>query len=282
MLVLSHRDPAQVNRLTTRLLQGPQTRVLVHHDPRGPALRLPHHERVLTVPDAGPCDWGRPNLAMAVFAGLRSAVQQVPDLEWVLVVSGQDYPCLPMPTIEAELAASSLDATLRWFRADADPSQDVHPWQASTRRRYLRRLRVPGSHRSMPFPRRHPFGQGTNLYVGDMWPNLRRPAVDHLLAQLESRRDLVRYFRRAPVPDEGLLPTLLLNDAQLAVGNERRRFIRWVHGEPHPKTLDLADLSDIRASGDWFARKVDPQHSAALLDSLDSLDALQDTSTTVD
>ena len=270
--VLSHRDPPLLRRLVERVLEGPGTVALVHHDPRGPVPDLPRDGRVLLVPDPQPCDWGRPALAQAMMRCVDVAAAAVPDLSWFLLVSGQDYPARPMVQIEADLHASGCDASLRWFRVDGDPVQDVHPWQAVTRRRYLKRARLPGTHRSVPVPRRHPFHGGTGLYVGDMWVNLGARAVEHLLAQRTRLAAVERYLLRCSIPDEALLPTLLLNDAEhLTVVGNRRRYIRWTEGDAHPAFLDDADAPAVRASGDYFARKVDSVGTAALLDRLDAL-----------
>ena len=269
--VLSHRDPPLLRRLVERVLEGERSVVLVHHDPRGPAPDLPRDDRVLLVPDPQPCDWGRIDLARAMLRCVEHAAQTVPDLSWFLLVSGQDYPCRAMTSIEAELAASPYDAYLRWFRVDDDPREDVHPWQARTRDRYLHRLRVPFTRRHVPFPRRPPFGGATALYVGDTWPNLGARAVEHLLAQGALRRRVEPYLRWCSSPDEALLPTLLLNGAQgLRVADDRKRWIRWVEGEAHPRLLEPQDVPALVASGDFFARKVDSVRTPEVLDLLDA------------
>ncbi len=268
--VLSHKDPPLVQRLVARILEGDHTVALVHHDPRGEPVGLEPSDRVRLVPNPQPCDWGRMNLAEAMFRCADEARRQVPDLSWFLLVSGQDYPAQPLRETEAHLATVQADALLRFFEVPGDPSADVVPWQARCRARYLHRLRIPGNRRSVPFPRRHPFHDGTRLYIGDMWANLARPAVDHVLDQYARQSRLRRYLRWCSVPDEALLPTLLINDAdQLRIVSERRRFIRWREGEPHPDVLTEADLDAVRGSGDYFARKVDPVASAALMDRLD-------------
>ena len=268
--VLSHKDPHQVRRLVERVLEGQHTVVAVHHDPRGPELDLREDDRVRLVPDPQPGEWGRMGLALAMLRCVDFAATAVPDLSWFLLVSGQDYPCRPMRDIEAELAATPHDAFLRHFRSDGNPADDVHPWQARTRTRYLKRRRLPGSRRSAPFPRRHPFRDGTHLYVGDMWVNLGADALRHLRAQRHRLARVERYLSTCSVPDEALLPTLLLNDADhLDVVNDRKRYIRWIEGNPHPEMLTLADVEPAVTSGDFFARKVDPHTTADVLDELD-------------
>jgi hypothetical protein len=269
--VLSHRDPALLHRLVGRILEGDDTIALVHHDPRGEPHGLTPSDRVLLVPDPQPCDWGRINLAQAMLRCLRVGLDAVPDLEWLLLTSGQDYPAQHLRLTEQDLATVEADALLRWFPVPDDPTDDEHPWQARCRQRYLRRMRIPGDHRSVPFPRRHPFRNGTELYIGDMWVNLRASAVRHVLEQRERLRRVESYLARCSVPDEALLPTLLLNDAQhLRILPERRRYIRWVEGRPNPELLTAEDVVAMDGSGDYFARKVDSVRTPEVLDLLDA------------
>jgi hypothetical protein len=266
--VLSHRDPPLLRRLVDRILEGDNTVALVHHDPRGVPHGLTPHERLVLVPDAQPCDWGRMNLAEAMLRCLRAGLDAFPDLEWILLTSGQDYPAQHLRRTEADLARVQADALLRWFPVPADPSDDVLPWQARCRRRYLHRMRIPGDHRSVPFPRRSPFRNGTDLYIG---ANLRAQAVHHVLEQRQRLARVESYLSRCSVPDEALLPTLLLNDADhLRILPERRRYIRWVEGRPNPELLTVEDVAAMEGAGDYFARKVDSDGTPEVLDLLDA------------
>ncbi len=270
--VLSHRDPPLLQRLVGRILEGENTVALVHHDPRGEPHGLTPNDRLVVVPNAQPCDWGRMNLAQAVLRCLQAGLDAVPDLEWLLLTSGQDYPAQHLRLTERDLATQDADALLRWFPVPDDPTQDEHPWQTRCRGRYLQRLRIPGDHRSVPFPRRHPFHNGTDLFIGDMWANLRAPAVHHVLEQRARLQHVERYLSRCSVPDEALLPTLLLNDADhLRIVPERRRYIRWVEGRPNPELLTPDDVAAMGGRGDYFARKVDTIRTPGVLDLLDEL-----------
>jgi hypothetical protein len=113
-----------------------------------------------------------------------------------------------------------------------------------------------------------------------MWVNLGADAVRHLRAQRHRLAHVERYLATCSVPDEALLPSLLLNDAEhLDVVNDRKRYIRWIEGSKHPEMLTMADVQPAVTSGDFFARKVDPQASADVLDELDRLHSGQEPST---
>jgi hypothetical protein len=110
-----------------------------------------------------------------------------------------------------------------------------------------------------------------------MWVNLGAAAVRHVLEQRHRLRPVERYLLRCKIPDEALLPTLLLNDAgHLQVSGERKRYIRWTEGDAHPAYLEAAEAEAVRGSGDFFARKVDTALTGDLLDRLDRLGVARD------
>lgn len=270
VVMLTHRDPPLVRRIADRVLRGYNTAVVIHHDPRGPDLHMQRQAGVLVMPRPRPAPWGRAALASATLDALEFAYAVVPEMSWLLVVSGQDYPCCAMTDIEDELAVSPYDAYERHSRIDRSPSAVEDPWLALTRTRYLHKRRIPGSHHHLPCPRVPPFGHGTDLYIGNMWTNLNAAAVEHVLTQRARSARVERYLARCQVPDEALLPTLLMNGrGGLRVANDRKRFIRWRPSESHPETLTAADAELIRTSGDFFARKVSAE--SPLLDDLDAM-----------
>lgn len=273
VVVISHRGPAQVARLAARLQSGADTLVAIHHDPRGEPLTLTASSSVALVPDPVPCPWGRTGIIVAIRRSLEWLRSNVPGLSWALVISGQDYPIRAMTAIEQELASAPCDAFMRHVRVDGDPADDVHHWQAVTRQRYLYRRRLPGSARSvwLPWRRRGPFGAGFRLYAGEQWVNLSARAVDKVLDS-PLNDPLLRYLRRSPNADEGWLGTVLLNGApELAVVNDRRRYVRWPGGTAHPAVLGPGDLPALRDSDAFFARKVDPGAWPEVYDVLDEL-----------
>jgi core-2/I-Branching enzyme len=273
VLVLSHRGPAQVARLVSRLATGSNTVAAIHHDPNGEPLALRPSSSLVLIPNPVPCPWGRLSRAVAIRNSLAWLRANIPELSWVLVISGQDYPIRTMASIEAELDAASCDAFLRHFRLDSDPAADVHPWQTITRQRYLYRRRLPGSARSFPLPwrRRYPFPGGEGLYAGSHWCNLSARAVDKAVDS-PLNDPLLRFLRRAPLPDEAWTATAVIaGKPDLAVVNDRRRYIRWPPRSRHPAVLTPADLPAMRESNAFFARKIDLARWPEACDALDSL-----------
>ena len=271
VLVFSHRDPGQVHRLVGRLQEGRDVFVAIHHEPAGERLRDIEASDVALVPDPLHCAWGRVQMAEAMWRSLSWVASAVPELSWVLLISGQDYPAMPIRQLEHELRTTPHDAFLRHFRLDDDPALDVHPWQQIARRRYLRSRRVPFTARSMPWPRRHPFGPTLHPFAGDVWFNLSAEAVRHALDSPALADELLRFLRGSANADELFIPTLVLNQQDhLDVVSDRRRFVRFAPGAPHPRELNVDDVPEIIASGAFFARKVDSRNGE-LLAALDAV-----------
>jgi len=270
-LLLTHRGQEQVAKLAARLETGRDTMVAVHHDPKGEPMRLP--SSVAMIPDPVPCPWGRLSRAIAIRKSLAWMRANIPTLSWVLITSGQDYPIRSIASIEDELATASCDAFLRHFKLDDDPASDLHPWQTRTRQRYIYRRRVPWSAKSvpLPWPRRNTLGPGVSLYSGSHWANFSLAAVNKIV-ESPLNDPLLHYLRRAPMADEAWTATMVLNgEPRLDVVNDRRRYMRWPPNSPHPTVIGPGDLPALRASTDFFARKMDLVKWPEAFDVLDEL-----------
>lgn len=139
-VVLSHRSPEQVRRLV-RVLTGAGTgaAVVCSHDPKGPPLTGPELDRpdVAVVADRPPAGWGGFSIVERTLEAAALAVSRF-DVEWVTVLSGQDFPIAPLARSEAEVVTGGGDVYTR-----AEPVAYVRPgapgWRGRNEvaRRYL-------------------------------------------------------------------------------------------------------------------------------------------------
>lgn len=288
-LIVSHRNPAQVVRLVRTLREGPAVQVVVRHDQRRSRLGADAVEQAggRLLRDELDVEWGGwSHLRMLLAALERFAAELDPD--WLMVLSGQDYPLRPLAQVEGRLATAGHDAYL------------AHPWQLDTgalppppteefflRYAYLH-LPAPG----LPwFPRRLrrvvyfrerprrlgirrarlPFRDDLRCWVSSDWPTLNRRALDAVLRTAREERRLMRSYRRSVAPAESFFATALMNDPALKVSGDHRRFVRFQPGAPSPDVLTSADIHELEASGAEFARKFDADVDARILDRLDEL-----------
>jgi hypothetical protein len=94
--------------------------------------------------------------------------------------------------------------------------------------------------------------------------------VKRILDVMAARPDLARYYASTLVPDESFLQTILGNQTDLRVAEQRLSFTRWAgSGAAHPKILRSEDIAAALDSGCAFARKFDIDIDATALDALD-------------
>jgi hypothetical protein len=284
-LVLSHRNPGQVLRLVAALSEGPAAEVLVRHDPRFSSLDETELRRLGArgIHDDVDFEWGGWSQLQMLVACLKRARELDPD--WLLVLSGQDYPLRPMAAIEADLARSGHDALLghAWeldTSAPPAPPEDEFFLRCAYRHYSARLPRLPGRLRPLAYTRelprqvgirraRLPFGDDFRCFVSADWLTLNRRALEAVLAASRDR-PLMRFYRRVAIPSESFFASVLLNDSSLRVARDNRRFASFEGPmTPHPDTLTSADLDRVLASGCDFARKFDTEIDAEVLDALD-------------
>jgi hypothetical protein len=272
-VILSYRSPDVLARLVHTLRAGsPDATIAVHHD--GRRCRAPELPGAELIAPAWPVEWGHGSQLAAVLRCLRWALARS-DFEWLVLLSGQDYPVRPVPAIEATLAAADVDAFV-----EALP---VGPWRPRrgamdefARRYHYRWARVPerlaglaaragplvqvrrlpsGVYAGLPAPQR-------GVHHGSDWFTLSRRAVEAVAAAPGERR-----FERTIVPTEAFVQTVLANRPELRLSpNNRRHALFAASLDPRPRVLSFADLDQALASGGDFARKFE---DTAVLDEID-------------
>ena len=281
-VLLTHARPHQTLRLVRRLnaMYG-EPPVVIHHDfgkSDPDAARFPGNVRF--VRPHVPTEWGRFSLVEATLAGIRLLFSGPDAPEWFTLLSGADYPCAPAPAVLADLEKSGADAFLQHHPVEpADPFCQKEPARL---RRYLhhefnvyyinRRLRF--SWRPVRLPRWLsrpflPFSSRFRCYAGWQWFSANREAVRAVLDFHDTRPALARHYRKVWCADESYFHCILCNDPSLHIVNDNKRYTEWRDGDPHPRTLSLADVAKALASGCHFARKFDADRDADALDALD-------------
>jgi hypothetical protein len=283
-IVLSHRGPEQVLRLVRALKEGPAARVLVRHDPRGPALHGAELQEAggEAIEDDIVFEWGGWSQLQLILACLCEAERRH-DPDWVLILSGQDYPLRPLAEIEWDLDAVQIDGRLGAVREverhRPPPGEDE--FFLRCRYRHYTRPRgmghLPRALRPLAYARDLPPLVGLRrlgpprlrYHASADWLTLGRRALTATLAAADDRR-LMRHFRRVAVPSESFFATVLLGDRALTIERDHRRFAPFAHeGAPHPETLTARDHDRLLASGADFARKFDAEVDSSILDLLD-------------
>jgi hypothetical protein len=291
-LILSHKNPPQVEALATRILElSPTARVVVHHDLNGgsapwdgdPPARA-HLVQRTTV------EWGGWSIVESTLRMIRYAREDLQS-QWMVIVSGEHWPVTQLAAWEAKVAASGADAVmparklpahLRFGSRDADDNRDL----ARCRLRWfrVRRPRRTPMHKALSalsklsnrahpvfklefslrneswfvgVPRRKGPVARWDLFKGSEWFALNARSAEVLL---HPDHRVASWFQRSHIPDESYFQSLLCRDGRLIID---RSVVTWVPPQPPVPTdgwmlLKEEDLPRVSASGAAFARKLDP------------------------
>jgi hypothetical protein len=271
-LIMSYTHPELVQRLVARLrADSPGATIAVHHDSRRCALGPLD---ALRIEPPSPIEWGHGSQLAAVLRCLRWVHEHSP-FDWLVLLSGQDYPIRRVAEIETELAAAEEDAFI--LTAPVPPLRLRRGAVDEFARRYRYRWRrVPArlggliaradpvlQVRSLPsgtyagLPWRPPLAP----FHGSDWFTLSRRAVEAVLAAPAT------HFMRTIIPTEAFVHTVLANDRRFSLRNDHRRYARFdPPGSANPRVLGLADVDAAIATGGHFARKFE---DARVLDAID-------------
>ena len=262
-VLLSHDRSYQLRRLVVRLRQSFGDPLIVcHHDfGRTP---LDHSEwpfdAVRFVRPHIPTAWGDWSAVAAAVQAFRLFAESPQRPDWLVFLSGSDYPIKPSSVIANALRDGSYDAYVEAKLVDPDVSVE---WREEGLRRYY--FRGTGEIDN------HPFRDGMACYWGEFWLTVNRRGLDALLRVIDARDDLRDWYRGCPNPEESYLVTALCSAKELVLAAHHDRYIDWSANEPHPKILTTRDLPELLSSPAHFARKFDERVDSEVLDQLDHI-----------
>ena len=115
------------------------------------------------------------------------------------------------------------------------------------------------------------FLKGLVPYGGSQWWILSREAITNIFQVLNSRPEILKFFKNTSVPDETFFQTILLNtDQRDKIINDNMLYSVWDKYEMHPIHLKLHDFDRLKKSDSLFARKINVNTDRSLVRSLDS------------
>ena len=293
----THRSPEQVYRLIAAIADTSHDPLfVVSHDRAGEPLdpaTLARWDCRLLLTDGGYADWSHTRRYLEVLAVLDRAREHY---DWMVNLSGQDYPVRPSADSEDELRDSAADGFVEQF----DVLSPDSPWGVRRgrdrywfrHRRLLelsdagrRRLRpLQAVNRLQPWVRLNtaagltvgrrvstPFGPELRCRGGSFFMSVNGAAIEQLRRFTRDRPDVVAHFQRTLSPAESFFQTALTAGGGLSLVDDCKRYFDFAGStQNHPRTLAAADVPVAREAGAHFARKWDLRRDPdafALMDS---------------
>ena len=294
--ILAHQDPAHLARLVDRLAPYP---AIVHLDKKSDRIpfdqALAHTSNALLIPRSESFDvrWAGMSVVRAELAILERARELAAPDDYIVLLSGADYPLRPVAELDSHLASSEGTQFIRYFKIME--SSDHLKWSVTSRhyndflplgrpRNTLHRkantaIRLAAG-RLMSAFRPPLIPQWLEPVFGSQFFALTRACVDEILALRTEQLD--RFFTNVYSPDEMYFHSLVALSSYHDKTSERgyapvplrdAATVAWManlhHLAPISKWFTISDWPEISESDRWFIRKVRTSDGTSLLDRID-------------
>ena len=305
-LIASHTNSDQLIRLVRAIKTGrPESQVVIHHDYSSSNLSSTAFKQMSSVhilEDYVPVVWGEFSQVEMELYCINWLMTHSVEFDWLIFLSGQDYPIQPLSQIEQFLEKTEYDGFMEYFLAKHPPEEPTEyglRWLKNTGRdrffyRYYK-LPSPSIVKSVLFRLSYfihswqslirlvidrnglqigirsfstPFTPKFQCYAGSNWHTLSSRCIQYIYDFVQRNPAFVKYYQNTINPDESFFQTIVLNEPKLKIINDNKRYISWTD-QCTPAILGCADFENMIRSNNHFARKFDVKVDAQVLDLLD-------------
>jgi len=255
-LVLAHNTPNHLKRLICTL-DSPDAKFFIHIDDK--AVISPFRSGILQrnvyfLQNRVSVYWGDFSDVEATIRLLRAALELSPEPSYMVLLSGSDYPLKSPRYIENFVARHKGQQFINLVNMPCDalgkPIERLEnywlgmPFKSRSVMTVVNRLNeLNRKSRLITRDYRRIF-DGLVPYAGSQWWALTSAACRHILTFIDSRPDVVRFFRNTYLPDESFFHTIIGNSEFSKNVTRNLTFADWSRPSGGPAVIDMDHLHD--------------------------------------
>lgn len=255
-LILAHNNPQHLQRLVSAL-SSRSCAFFIHID-RKASLRSFSNvtgKNVFFAQERVPVYWGDFSQVEAILILLRTALADQRRFDYVVLLSGTDYPLQPVEYIEHFFAHNSgtefINIVQMPCEAAGKPIARLTTYKQRpgdpTIRRALRNLLV--KTRVTPAERDYTAYLGNLVpYGGSTWWALSREACAYIQHFVDNQPNVVHFFTHTVCPDESIFQTILGNSPYKASIQRNLTYTDWRGGGANPGYITEQHLETFAAA----------------------------------
>lgn len=257
--ILAHAHPNQLSRLVKKMAH-PGTVFFIHIDLKSNQedfeLSLGEMEHIYFIKNRVKIKWATYSMVEATINGFQEIVASGLNIDFVNLVSSQDYPIKSAANFHSFLQEHTGKAFMHCLDVETEWKEAI----SRVREYHFNYWNFPGKFKIQKIVnfllplRRMPEGL---VPVGrSQWFTISLKHVVYLIKRIESSPRIAKFFRLSWAPDELIFQTLLFNSAfKQDITNNNLRYIDWSEGQKNPKLLSVEDFDSFMRSDNFFARK---------------------------
>jgi hypothetical protein len=297
-LIQTHQNPEQIYRLIKTIqTSGTDNQIIISHDFTSCNLDTISLEKNNIKVLNGKGGRGNFTSVQSYLNAIKWLVENQIEYDWLIYLSGQDYPIKPIAEIEHFLSTTDYDGFMEYFNVFSLLSHwSIQEGQSRYLFKYqpieslknvpnwLKQLFIPIkiinylqpffrinlAYEMFGIRRKSLFNKDFLCYGGSFFTTLSRKCVEYLDAFCQKHPEVVEYYQEVCVSDESFLQTILVNSKKFKLCNENKLYFDFSKTQNgRPKVLSISDYNSILQSDAHFARKFDITQDRIILDILD-------------
>lgn len=198
------------------------------------------------------CTWGDFGIVEATIEGLKTIIISNLKIDYVVLLSGQDYPIKSNKYIKEFFTTNNGKSFIYNFPIP------LAGWHNG----YYNNI-----------PPKYKLPRNISLWGGSTWWCLTRECIYYICYFIIKNPGYIEYCKHLFAPDEIFFQTIVMNsNLKSNVINDGFRYIDWYNAPPpksHPATLSKNYFSTLCNSNSLFARKFDIEYDHEILDMID-------------
>ncbi len=297
-LIMSHKNPEQIYRLIRTIKQfNPNSHILLSHDPRNCSLDVSMLQKFYGVyVQFATAERGDFSLVDNYLSGINWLLNNNIDFDWLIKLSGQDYPVQPLSEIEYLLSTTKYDGFLEFFKVFSPESCwgmregsnrylyqykkipiSLPKWIISMLKitkiiNYLQNWFLINFEFGLRFgiKAKPIFDDDFHCYGGLFFTILSKKCLEYLDDFSKINSHVIEYYQNVLLPEESFIQTVLVNSNRFNLYNQCKHYVDFsnsTHG--HPAILTVKDYDAMTQKKYYFARKFDINVDSKILDMLD-------------
>ncbi|MCF2149621.1 beta-1,6-N-acetylglucosaminyltransferase [Desmonostoc muscorum LEGE 12446] len=292
-IIVAHKYPEQLARLIHQL-NTEDVSFFIHIDKK---VEPKIYHQVLTQLNDFPnvyflkrfhSGWGSFDAVKATLEGMKSIVKTGISFDYVIHLSGQDYPIKSNAQIKTFLEQNKGKEFIEYFPLPCSKWKGgglrrIDYWHIRWKDEYIcipekRKFKSPINSLLYSFlilflPKKRKFLEGFALYGGSAFWCLTGECVKYIDDFVKQNPKLINSFNYTFIADELFYQIVILNSPfKDKIINNHLRYIDWGNFNAlHPRILEKKDFEKIRESEKLFARKFDLTIDPDILDMIDQI-----------
>ncbi len=298
-LIQTHQNPEQIYRLVN-IIKASETdnEVVISHDFDGCHLdEVALNKRGIHVLRTQGGKRGDFFVIQSYLNAIKWLIDNRIEYDWLIYLSGQDYPAKPISEIESFLESTNYDGFMEYFNVFSPEShwsiregksrylfqyQNIHLLKKCPK--WVKRLitpikivnylqplfRINLAYEMLGFRRKSLFDENFVCYGGSSFTTLTRKCVEYLHNFCQNHPEVMEYYQEVCNSDESFIQTILINSKNTNLCNDNKRYFDFSQTKNgRPKILTTNDYDAILQSNAHFARKFDISKDDKIMDILD-------------